>query len=395
MAFFTKQLHVLFPVVLLAGATLPSCKSRNFGDEKSEIGSLLDPHKLPARGPWFEGWYVRITPVSGTDRSLGAIVGSYLSPGEERASAEKRGLKGYAALLESGQVASPLRAFESFPENTAMFLKSDDPVKRDPAPSTPASFRWVADGIGELNQSGLRLKVADGAQLKVDWADPPLAWSSNGLGPEGLLSLFRAFPLHWFVYSLGSRVQFEANLPDPNAPGTMQTIKGTGFAHIEKNWGVSFPESYIWMQAHMPDQKRTIALAGGKPLKIAGIQPEAWLVGYRSERFRQDFAPQNVGTLFESKVDSCAGRFELRASYMNRRLVITAQAPRKTFGGISIPKESGFERNGSEQSFQTQIAAQLFEVPPLGIGMSGEKLLEQTVFTGGALEFGGDYKCQK
>jgi hypothetical protein len=38
---------------------------------------------------------------------------------------------------------------------------------------------------------------------------------------------------------------------------------------------------------------------------------------------------------------------------------------------------------------------QLFDVPPLGIGVGGERLLEQTVFSGGALEFGGDYKCRK
>ncbi|MEN9528410.1 MAG: hypothetical protein RI932_283, partial [Pseudomonadota bacterium] len=344
-----RFLSVSLNVLLLGAILFSGCKARNFGEEKSDIESLLDPHKLPARGPWFEGWYVRITPVNGTDRSLGAIVGSYLPSGDERTVAEKRGLKGYAALLDGGQTASPLRAFESFPEKTNLFLNSEDPVRRDPVPLTPASFRWVADGIGELNQSGLDLKVAGGAQLKFDWSEP-VPWSSNGLGPEGLLSLFRAFPLHWFVYSLGSRVKFEATLPDANTPEKVQRISGTGFAHIEKNWGVSFPESYIWMQSHLPEQKRTIALAGGKPLKIAGIQPEAWLVGYRSERFKQDFAPQNVGTIFESKVDGCAGRFELKASYMNRRLVITAQAPRKTFGGISIPKESGFEKNGSEQS---------------------------------------------
>ncbi|MBM3383157.1 MAG: hypothetical protein FJY29_12060 [Betaproteobacteria bacterium] len=393
MTLMRKSFFALLPTLLLVGVFLPACKSRNFGEETSEVDSLLDPHRLPARGPWFEGWYVRITPVSGTDRSLGAIVGSYLPPGEDRSLSEKRGLRGYAALLESGQVAAPLRAFEAFPEKTNMFLNAADPVKRDPAPSSPASFRWVADNLGEMNQSGLDLSVG-GAQLKVNWSEP-VPWNSSGFGPQGLLSLFRAFPLHWFVYSLASRVKFEAVLPDASIPEKFERISGTGYAHIEKNWGVSFPESYIWMQAHYPEQKRTIALAGGKPLKIAGVQPEAWLIGYRSERFKQDFTPQNVGTFFESKVDACAGRFELKASYLNRRLIITAQAPRKTFAGISIPKESGFERDGSEQSFQTQIAVQLFEVPPLGVGIQGEKLLEQTVLMGGALEFGGTYKCQK
>jgi hypothetical protein len=80
---------------------------------------------------------------------------------------------------------------------------------------------------------------------------------------------------------------------------------------------------------------------------------------------------------------------------MNRRLIVSAQAQRRSFGGIAIPKESGFEKGGSEQSFQTQIVAQLFEVAPLGMARGGERLLEQTIFTTGALEFGGGYKCEK
>jgi hypothetical protein len=149
------------------------------------------------------------------------------------------------------------------------------------------------------------------------------------------------------------------------------------------------------MQAHLPEQNKMIALAGGRPLNVAGLQPEAWLVGYRSELYKQDFAAQNLGTVFESRVDGCGGRFELKASFYNRRLIVTAQAQRKTFGGLAIPKDKGFIRDGSEQSFQTQIVAQLFEVAPFRSGNQSERLLEQTIFTAGALEFGGNYKCDR
>ena len=373
---------------------LPSCKERKFGERASDIDSLMDPHKLPNQGPWFEGWYVRITPTSGTERSLGAIVGSYLPQGEERISREQKGLSGYAAILDGGRMSDPLRSHESFPFNSKLYLNKNDIVNRDPLPRGPSAFRWASDGVGEFTESGVSLRTANGAELKAKWS-APVAWNVSGLGPEGIISLFRAFPLHWFVYTLGSKVEFDALLPEAGSDDKFEKVRGTGYAHIEKNWGVSFPQSYVWLQAHHPELNRTIALAGGRPLQVAGLQPEAWLLGYRSELFRQDFAPQNVGTFFESRVNGCLGRFELSASFYNRRIVVSATAQRQTFGEIAIPKEKGFERGGSEQSFQTQVVVQLYEVAPFRVGRGGERLLEHTVFTTGALEFGGDYKCKR
>ena len=394
MTFRVKRFPTSLLTLTFSLCTQIACKDRKYGEKPSQIESLMDPHKLPEKGPWFEGWYVRITPVTGSDRSLGAIVGSYLPRGELREAAEQKGLRGYAAVLDGGSLGSPLRAFESFPLNSELYLNKNDIVNRDPLPMGSASFRWSADGIGEFSEAGSSLQVGNGVQLKARWTDN-VAWSGSGLGPEGVISLFRAFPLHWFVYSLGSKVEFEAVVPDLYAPEKIQKISGRGFAHIEKNWGVSFPESYIWLQSQNLEQNRTLAIAGGRPLKLAGLQPEAWLVGYRSELYKQDFAPQNPGTFFESRVDACDGRFELQASFMNRRLIVSAQAQRRSFGEIAIPKESGFEKGGSEQSFQTQIVAQLFEVAPLGMARGGERLLEQTIFTTGALEFGGGYMCEK
>jgi hypothetical protein len=69
-------------------------------------------------------------------------------------------------------------------------------------------------------------------------------------------------------------------------------------------------------------------LAGGQPLQVGGVKPEAWLVGYRSGKTSVDFAPQNLGTVFSSNVDACSGKFELSASLLNRRLRVVAQAAR-------------------------------------------------------------------
>jgi hypothetical protein len=352
----------------------------------------MNPHKLPEKGPWFEGWYMRITPVSGTDRSLGAIVGSYLPEDSERIAAEEAGLSGYAALLDGGPIGSRLTSYESFPSDVRHYLNREEIVNRDPMPSDRASYRWKSMAVGEFTSENIHLNFKDNIWIKARWTDV-VPWGTSGLGPEGIVSLFRAFPLHWFVYSLGSPVEFEAQIPDVVDTAKRTKVVGRGYAHLEKNWGVSFPDSYVWMQAQRVESGKTIALAGGHPFNIAGLKPEAWLVGYRSELYNYNFGPQNIGTVFSSQVDACEGKFKLVSAHLDRKLVVEAQARRDSFGGISIPKRSGFESNGSEQSFQTQIVTRLYEVMPFGLGGGTERLLEQTIFKTGAVEFGGSFKC--
>lgn len=382
---------VQLKTLILFCVALISCIDKQQRKSSSTPESLVDPHMLPSKGPWFEGWYVRFTPTSGTNRSFGAIVGSYLPPELSRRDAESLGLPGYFSILESGLPGAPLRAFEEFPSMTRMFKNRTDAVERDPHPRSAASFRWAAEGFGELTEESVSLKAKNGgAGLKASWSGG-VPWNRSLLGPEGFISLVRAFPLHWFVYSLGSSATFEVDLPDPQDPSKRDRVQGSGYVHFEKNWGVSFPQSYVWLQAHDTKSKTMVALAGGRPFEVAGIQPEAWLVGFRSDRFQQDFAPQNVGTLFKSDVDACRGQFRLTASFLNRKMILLASADRKTFGGIAIPKDSGFEKNGSEQSFQTDIVVRLYEVSPLFGG--GDRLLEESSFRSGALEFGGAFKC--
>lgn len=371
-----------------------ACIKRNFEPKETEVQSLMDPHRLPEQGPWFEGWYLRITPVDRQQRSLGIIVGSFLPSGVERRSVEASGLKGYAAILYGGDENTPLRSFESFPDSSDIFLDNAEPVSRDPSPKGAASFRWFANGIGAMTQHGAQINIPNVASIQVQLTDV-VSWNQSGLGPEGIISLFRSFPLHWFVYSLQSKVQYSATLPSSTAwLNQPVTIKGEGYAHFEKNWGVAFPPAYVWMQASDTGNKKSIALAGGHPFELGPAKPEAWLVGFRGAKNSVDFAPQNVGTIFESKVDACAGFFELTSSFLNRRLKVSAKADRRTFGGIAIPTGSGFQKNGSEQSFQTNVVAKLYEVSPFSSSNASERLLEETTFENGALEFGSKFECR-
>jgi hypothetical protein len=45
----------------------------------------------------------------------------------------------------------------------------------------------------------------------------------------------------------------EANLPAHAADGAALSFSGSGFAHMEKNWGAAFPEQWVWAQGTSSD----------------------------------------------------------------------------------------------------------------------------------------------
>jgi hypothetical protein len=99
--------------------------------------------------------------------------------------------------------------------------------------------------------------------------------------------------LHWYVYSMATPINYKLTLLDtasPEAPATMPDIhqqqqqpagssssssssasahhqvaaatdgaavgfSGSGFAHMEKNWGAAFPEQWVWAQGISGDGK--------------------------------------------------------------------------------------------------------------------------------------------
>ena len=50
--------------------------------------------------------------------------------------------------------------------------------------------------------------------------------------------------LHWYVYSLATPVTWAFH--DPKM--THEPLTGHGFAHMEKNWGRTFPDKWVWAQ---------------------------------------------------------------------------------------------------------------------------------------------------
>ena len=343
--------------------------------------SLMDPHALPERGPWFEGWYARFSPADTEAPSVGVVVGSILAPGASGALSATAGLPGFVSVLVSRGPDYPLQVLQARVSKSYLRDGSGRPVNRDPLPSRRASFSWVSDDSGLLSPTEIDLRGPEGWRLKANVSPPTrVSWDSF-LGPAGPASLLRFLPLQWYVYGqdLAATWQLETG------HGEVIRSDSGGRAHFEKNWGRQFPAKYIWLQglAARGATNDSIVAAGGH-LGLSGPAGlEAYLVVINQGARRFVFSPVNGALFSRSEVDACRGSFRLKTKSVDGELTLTATAPRRSFGTILIPTGQDFEPK-SEQSFDALLTADI-RTP------SGEQL--RVTSRSSALEFGGGHKC--
>ena len=192
----------------------------------------------------------------------------------------------------------------------------------------------------------LELDTAEGKiQLAVDITKRTPWNAGNKLStPEGIFSaLTFLLPLHWNVLSTASSADY-----DIRHDGVV-IEQGTGIAHLEKNWGVSFPTGWTWIQSFSKPLKaeglRTFCLAGGK---IMG--QKAYLLGYRSEKIQWSFCPPFTlmpfcfATPFAGEtIDSKKGTARFEMASLAKKLVVEVSSPPDHEGwlGLCCPLSDG------------------------------------------------------
>jgi len=342
------------------------------------MGSQYDPH-VANSNPWFEGWYTRVsTPQDG---SFGLIVGSFVQPNDMEHSC-------YAAILsETGGV---LKEYKAYPKSITV-TKQGAPVTKQPDRVSPPVFELFSSE-GEFSMNVTQKSIAVSAKMDVDGkastlefdiSGPHEEWGRDGEGPEGWAGRLPFIGLHWYVFSLKSNAKYKF----VDVDGSIR--QGTGVAHMEKNWGTNFPSAWIWAEGVDHTSGFKFALAGGIAV-IAGLPvPNAYLIGYRSKQLKMNFRPQDPA-LFRPKIDSCNGVFEIIASNFNQYVEIKITAPNSTFSYVNGPTMRGFVPE-SVESFSAEAVLSAYE---FGIFGKGE-LIESYKLTNVALEFGGDYLCER
>ena len=262
--------------------------------------------------------------------------------------------------------------------------------------NAPTPFRAAAD-IGSMNVGTDIVDYSiDAPNLKLTLTltnRQPWSAAHPLLGPMGPLAPLSPYlPLNWHIHTTSS----DAALTFTH-DGHIHRAHGT--SHFEKNWGTSFPGGWLWCQA-FGAEGRYLAFAGGEALP--GVQ--AFLVGYRSPKYKWDFRPPFAAGLFvlspfvNVRHDSREGLVELEVRTLFRRLRIVARAPPDSFVGLPAPMREGHVRRFCFESFRATVWTELsarrlpwgewthVEEGYLGINEEGVPC--------GALEFGGSYYHQ-
>ncbi|OSD07862.1 hypothetical protein PYCCODRAFT_359480 [Trametes coccinea BRFM310] len=348
------------------------------------LSSLLRDHFAPHPPLRFDGYYTR---TQTEDGATIAVIFCWMK------GAKKRGnliLVLYDTPHDRrGGLASFKYEFypEHFDVTTGEFVRG-----------RPQSFTITAPGLGSMKVT------PETIEYDVSVPDKSLRlhllltnhkpWSNAHPleGPMGsVLHISHFLPLNWHVRSTQSIATFQVAHGDA-------TIRGTGHAHPEKNWGSSFPRGWIWAQSFSADGKHTLCLAGGEALP--GIQ--AYLVGYRSPVCPDwDFRPPwafglgSFAPFMQVRRDPVKGEVEITLSTWSRKLHVLITAPPDTFVGVPGPLKDGHQPNYCHESFQAKVTVQAScrRWPGAKWELVEDAVLGQTAdgTNCGALEFGGSY----
>lgn len=340
------------------------------------VCSPFEPYPVHKDGPWFEGWFTRITDPE-SNQSVAVILASYQKKGSSDFSSS------WAAAIVSYANGS-VYTEQVFPEQaTVQITDRGSPISNKFPEKQPAVFE-VSSEFGTLAvndtraqlrfvfPSGLRITASLSARVPWDAGFPetrgPEGWA--GKLPSALL------PTHYFVQTVASQATYSLN-----------GVEGAGFAHQEANYGGFFPDAWTWVQGMTPDGKTQLVLTGGA-FTIAGVTTRQFILAYRSRSFQWNFRSIDVDRISAS-VDACQNKLQLTAKTPlgHRHLELTVSAPADTFSDpLFFPTPNGWSNDpGSVESYMATASITLFD-------RSGNQL-ETVSIPQTALEFGGAYRC--
>lgn len=202
--------------------------------------------------PFFEGWYFKL--IDATEQHRYAVIpGIFLSHDAAKHHAFVQVLDGQTG--ESAYFSYPPEQFRAAADDFDVWVG-------------PNHFR--ADGI-RLRLEGEHLALQ--GELRFEGLVPwPVRWSAPGImGPFGWLTFMECY--HGVV-SLDHTIRGELRLDGQ----TLRFDGGQGY--IEKDWGESFPSSYIWMQSNHFAQGDVCLTASIAHIPFKAFSFPGYIVGF-------------------------------------------------------------------------------------------------------------------
>ncbi|RZA09268.1 MAG: hypothetical protein EOP11_02235, partial [Proteobacteria bacterium] len=130
-AFFPRVAAILLTLLPGLAPSVGFCASR-----------FMMPQPKPSHGPWYEGWYVRVTDP---ENNLSFATISTGDTPEKIALDENSVLPGYVAFLHQLDAAGSTTSVEYFPKRTQL-------IQNDKA---KGKFVWQAEGFGTVADTGV------------------------------------------------------------------------------------------------------------------------------------------------------------------------------------------------------------------------------------------------
>ncbi len=272
---------------------------------------------------YFEGWYFKI--VDPTERFAFAIIPG-ISYGKDGAA------HAFIQVLDGRQCTATYHEFEH-----AAFQPSDE------------TFALALDG-NLFSADSLRLNLPE-LQGELHWTDRS-PWPKM-LGAPGIMGWYSFVPFmecyHGVVsihHTLRGRLRVRGE--DVDFTG--------GKGYIEKDWGESFPNSWIWMQTNHFDAAHPVCLtASVAKIPWLGSHFIGYIVGFLLDQKLYRFATY-TGAMMRANFDDST----VRLAFKDRRyrLDITAH---KAAGGDLVSPISGNMIGKVNESMQATVEVQFFE----------------------------------
>lgn len=340
-------------------------------------------HFAPHAGVSFEGYYSKFRLVSGS--SIALIVSA---------------VPAVAHDVDPEQVQLNKAFMISFtyvqPDSKRWFQREYWPATFDidqPADRLGFTIKWDQGEFGwdgseekvwwRLSTEDIEFKAETRARSRVEWIK-----RQPSSTPAGFLANL-PLPIQWHVHSLNSACDYSLELQDTEGM-QMADRKGSGNVHIEMNWALSFPDSYIWIQARDHIKGKGVCLAGGS--LIPGVQ--AFLVGYDHPDHPASYSPPETTSVFGLSLGLTSDiSFQSRQAIIDirgwfSRIRITAKADPDTFFTLAAPLNTGHAPEYCAQSFGADVHVESWRRSwpwQSWIRSTDEK------FERGSLEFGGGF----
>jgi hypothetical protein len=361
----------------------------------------MEPQASSRRRQWFEGWFFRLVDHA-TSSTVAVIFGSLRKSSRSSSSSALGPFDEHLIVLAYNDGRDGTQHMQSVRlDGDSVRLGGGGGGGMPPrVPSASgAHVSWWSDAHGGMQVNGdaavLDLRLPSSLRLNATIRGPRVAWDDrrpDHAGPEGWLSRTGLLPCHYFVHSFGSPTSYSLW----HGRRRPRLSSAAALAHIERNWGDSFPSGWVWAQATATDGRAFLILTGGR-FVIGPLTTDSFVIGLRAsvrggggEKLRWDFRTTDLDRVAELR-DPCAGRLALNATSRDgrRRLELLVEAPPNSFGErIMVPTvNDGFSDNpGCRESHVATARVGAWET------RTGRVLLGLTMPLA-VLEFGGGFQC--